>query len=297
MSKISESPDGSGVALDVAPSTPASKRGSILAGDELAVRDAERAGAQSLDAMVEELPGLNRLQRNRERAFPRDSTAPPPHPRMARHLPSPEEQRVPLSSRQKKARSKIRREAAQKSRVTERIAAHDLITQDKTWTAINGELATAVGDAQQLGPDSFRHVQRVDRFIAQYERLNDRSHVVYANVDFNRGINSSNIEQFLTNQVNPGTQLHCDQYTGAAHTLHEVTDENRNYDATPVLEIETRRGAYVGNSDSLDNTGHLLPRGMSLAVVGHHWAEFVRPDGNTGRRLVVQAKDTTIADD
>ena len=58
-----------------------------------------------------------------------------------------------------------------------------------------------------------------------------------------------------------------------------------------VFEVATRRGAYLGASDSLDDTRHLLPRSMRLRVVGHQLATYVRPDGSTGKRYVVQVQD------
>ena len=60
-----------------------------------------------------------------------------------------------------------------------------------------------------------------------------------------------------------------------------------------VFEISTRRGQYVGQSDSLDNTAHLLPRGMRLQVVGTHEATYQAPDGTTGSRMVIQLRDIT----
>jgi hypothetical protein len=50
---------------------------------------------------------------------------------------------------------------------------------------------------------------------------------------------------------------------------------------------------YLGRSDSVDDTAHLLPRGMRLRVAGSHQGNYQRPDGSTGRRLVIQLTDIT----
>ena len=60
-----------------------------------------------------------------------------------------------------------------------------------------------------------------------------------------------------------------------------------------VFEIQTRRGAYLGHSDSQDRTDHLLPRGMEFEVVGTHEATYRAPDATTGRRMVIQLRDVT----
>ena len=59
------------------------------------------------------------------------------------------------------------------------------------------------------------------------------------------------------------------------------------------FEVQTRRGAYLGQSDKKDNTQHLLPRGMEFEVVGVQEASYRSPDGRTGSRMVVQLRDVT----
>jgi hypothetical protein len=49
---------------------------------------------------------------------------------------------------------------------------------------------------------------------------------------------------------------------------------------------------YLGRSDSVDDTTHLLPRGMRLRVVGSHLTRYRRPDGTDGRRRIIQLVDT-----
>ena len=60
-----------------------------------------------------------------------------------------------------------------------------------------------------------------------------------------------------------------------------------------VFELQTRRGAYLGQSDKKDNTQHLLPRGLEFEVVGVQEASYRSPDGTTGTRMVVQLRDVT----
>jgi len=75
--------------------------------------------------------------------------------------------------------------------------------------------------------------------------------------------------------------------------MHEVEPPAGVAADGPVLEIQTRRGMYLGRSDSLDDTAHLLPRGLQLQVVGMHEADYQRPDRSAGRRAVIQCLDVT----
>jgi hypothetical protein len=60
-----------------------------------------------------------------------------------------------------------------------------------------------------------------------------------------------------------------------------------------VFEIETDRGMYLGRSDKVDDTAHLLPRGMRFEVVSAGQGRYRRPDGTIGRRMIVQLRDIT----
>ena len=76
-------------------------------------------------------------------------------------------------------------------------------------------------------------------------------------------------------------------------TLLEKTHKPFKVWFRAVFEISTRRGVYLGHSDSQDNTAHLLPRGMAFEVIGTHEATWRAPDGTSGTRVVVQLRDIT----
>ena len=135
-------------------------------------------------------------------------------------------------------------------------------------------------------------VQRADRAIQAYERRSNRGHVVYVNVQLPGPLQGGDpVGVARSFPLPPGTVVEFDRFTGAAHTMHEVEPADGG-EGTLVLEVQTRRGMYAGRSDSLDDTTHLLPRGLRLRVAGEaHRATYRRPDGTTGRRPVIQLLD------
>lgn len=269
------------------------KAGVMLTGPEADRRAENRAGARELDTMIEGSPGLTRQQKDRERAMPRETTGDLGDPRMRRTLPDVGEVRRPLSSRQRKARSVTKRGVQDRLPRTQYDAVRGVLTDRGAWTTTNNALADATGDVQMLTDKQRQQVQRIDRAIQAYERANDRGHVVYCNWEPPASVNRANIVGFLNNQLPPGTTVEFDRFTATAHTMHEVEVPESSGRPVPVFEIQTRRGLYLGRSDSVDDTRHLLPRGMSLTVAGQHTATYQRPDGTTGTRLVVQLIDTT----
>lgn len=256
-------------------------------------RAAERAGLRDLDAMVESSAGMTRQQRDRERAMPRDSTADVKHPAMERQLPLPDSIRQPLSSRQRKARSVAKHAAQDQMPRTQYDAVHRMITDDGHWRQINDVLSESNGDAQALSDEQRTQVQRFDRATQNFEKHNNRGHVVYANVEMPAMINASNLEGFVRNNFPKGSVLEFDRYTGGAHTMHQVETSTEHAHRTAVFEIQTRRGIYLGRSDSVDDTTHILPRGVQFKVAGTHMARYVRPDGSQGRRQVIQLIDVS----
>ena len=285
-------PDGGAVLdADRGSSSATAKLAQFTPAREAASRAEDRAGLRDLDAMTEAMPGLSRQQRDRARITPRQTNAALGHPRMQRTLPGSMVQRGPLSSRQKKARSKTRRAVTDRLPQAQYDAQRGLVTQPPRWTRLNDALSDAAGDVEALPESEQQHVRRVDRSIQAYERANDRGHVVYANVQMPAAINYTNLLAFSQNSFRPGDVLAFDRYTAAAHQLHEVSGPDPA-GRVAVFEIQTRRGAYLGGSDSIDNTGHLLPRGMRLEVVGVHSVSYRRPDGTAGRRIAIQLSDT-----
>lgn len=250
-----------------------------------------REGARDLDAMVESSPGMTRQQRDRERATPRGAAADIGHPAMERLLPEQNSVRTPLSSRQRKARSVTKHNTQDRMPQTQYEALHRVITDESAWRRTNDLLSESVGDAQELDEKTRVEVQRLDRAIQSYEQNNTRGHVVYANVEMPSMINSTSLEGFVRNNFKPGEVLEFDRYTGGAHTMHEI-EHTRAPHRTAVFEIQTRRGIYLGRSDSVDDTTHILPRGVRLTIVGVHQARYQKPDGSYGRRHVIQLVDS-----
>lgn len=293
----SSDPDGKAVLdADRGSSTAAAKLAQFTPAGEAKSRAEDRAGMRDLDAMTEAMPGLNRQQKDRARITPRETNAELGHPRMERTLPGALEQRSPLSSRQKKARSKTRRAITDRLPQAQYDAQRGLVTRPQRWSQLNDALSDAAGDVEALPDSEQQQVRRVDRSIQAYERANDRGHVVYANVQMPAAINYTNLLAFSQNSFRPGDELAFDRYTAAAHQLHEVSGPDPA-GRVAVFEVQTRRGAYLGGSDSIDNTGHLLPRGMRLKVVGVHPVSYRRPDGTAGRRIAIQLTDITPDDD
>lgn len=283
-------PDGV-VDADYGSGTRGSKSAEYLNEDVYNTRAEDRAGLRDLDAMVESSVGMTRQQRDRERATPRETNAELKHPAMERKLPAPDEVRKTLSSRQRKARSIAKHAAQDRFTQTQYDTVARVITDDGEWRQINDVLSENTGDAQALTDQQRTTVQRLDRAIQNYERENDRGHVVYANVEMPTMINSSNLEGFVRNNFQRGAVIEFDRFTGGAHTMHEVEVGSETAHRTAVFEIQTRRGVYLGKSDSSDDTTHVLPRAMRMKIAGTHWARYERPDGSEGRRQVIQLID------
>jgi len=288
MSRYSPTPDG---VLDLDRSSGrglANKRADLVDEEEFTDRAETRAGYRELDTAVENNPrGLSRAQGDRERAVPRDTVAELGHPQMLRPLLGDGELRTVLSSRQRKARSVDKRQAQDAMTLTEHRAVQSLITEQDVWHDTNEALSTVVGDAQELDEVTRTRVQRLDRSIQHYEETNRRGHVIYANVELPPDVlGARKPEKFINEHLPP--EITFDRYTGAAHCLHEIeSDQQTKY----ALEIQTRRGIYLGRSDSLDDTTHVLPRGIRLKPVGMRHAPYQRPDGTDGYRRVIQLVD------
>ena len=278
--------------------TAAAKRAQVMGVDVFTERAATRAGLRDLDARMEAMAGLTRAQRDRERITPRAQVAELGHPVMLRTLPGAGQVRAPLSSRQKKARSKTRLAVQSGLPDTQYAAQRDLVASQARFAALGDALSERAGDVGELSASQAAQVRRVDRSIAAYERGNDRGHVLYANVEMPVSINEANLEAFVARRLPVGTVVAFDRYTGATHQLHEATARAQevfgpDVAEVPVFEIATRRGAYLGHSDSMDDTAHLLPRAMVFQVVGSHRAGFTAPDGASGQRTVIQLRDVT----
>lgn len=264
--------------------------------EDMARRDDSRDYAKDTDRRIERTPGYSRAAKDKDRAQPRPTTAPLGHPRKARQLPGQDQARVPISSRQRKDRSATKNRVEDRMAGTVHQAVHEAISDKGTWDSMNRVLSAAAGNVQhdRIPEETRRRVQRVDRAIQAYERENDRSHVVYTQVQMPAYINASNAMGYVRRNLPEGSVIDLDRYTFATHCMHEFDAglaDRKQRERTVVFELATRRGMYMGSSDSRDDTRHLLPRSMRLRVLGHHEATYTRPDGSTGTRWVVQLQD------
>ncbi len=255
-----------------------------------------RIGADLSDRVLEDDTSRNRAARDRDRAYPRD-TSTVDDDRKRRQLPDRGEFRGDLSSRQRKERSAAKRRVLEGAARTQ---ARELLwaTSDpERWRHLNSSLRTATGNAQELDARERRSVQRLDRLIQSYERDSGRGHVVYAVVELPTDTAVTR-RRDVPATLQPGARISFDQYTMATHTLHEaaaVAERRRAEGSTAtavILEIETSRGMYLGRSDSVNDTSHLLPRGLGMRVAGiDEHADYARPGGYDST-LVVQLRDT-----
>jgi hypothetical protein len=275
-------------------STPQSKSAIPISLEDAAHREDDRAGLRDLDARLERAHGLTRAQRDAQRISPRDAAADIDHPMKERRLLAPGTTRQPLSGRQQKARRKAALAVLNKLPSTQYRALTDLMDEGSGgWARINDQLSASAGDIEALSERDTAGVRRLDRAIQACEAATDRGHVVYANVRLPTAINRSNIEAYTQRQYQPGDEVAFDRYTGAAHSLHEITPVDDPAGRVAVFEIQTRRGIYLGKSEGSDDSAHLLPRGMQLRVVGVHHATYQGRAGEQGSRMVIQLVDAT----
>ncbi|EID81756.1 hypothetical protein W59_01259 [Rhodococcus opacus RKJ300 = JCM 13270] len=267
--------------------TPVSKSAGYRPAATYADRAVERDSARELDRMVEDAE-FTRARKDLERAFPR-ATVPEVSERKRRALPIPDSIRLGLSSRQRKVRSVNKHRAQSSLPKVGYTAVRTLIDDLERWNTVGESLSTARGDAQQLEETMRSQVQRVDRAIQTAERFNDRGHIVYCAVSLPHAVPREAVN--LPSTLQPGSRLDFDRHTMATHAVHELDSTLGERDV--VFEIETGRGMYLGRSDSVDDTAHLLPRGMRFEVVSAGEGRYRRPDGSIGRRMIVQLRDVT----
>lgn len=234
--------------------------------------------------MVEASERLSRLQKDRARVLPRDASA-TFNPRTQQREPELVELRRGISGRQMKVRSILKRQTQAKWTLAQRKTITALIGNDRSkWTTLTDALSAHLGDVQELPDRQRQEIQRVDRAIARFEELNTREHRIYANVQIPPGMREEEICETPA--------VHLDRWTAGAHNLHEISVAEAEIDEdTYVLEIPTRRGMYLGQSDGGTETPHLLPRGMTFEVEGIYDATYVTPEGTRGTRRIIRLRE------
>lgn len=253
-------------------------------------REFMRLANRIIDEARDEDASLTRATRDRDRATPRDVS----HVESARlrtGLPSGGDFREALSGRQRKIRCATKNQVMATAPGAQHRAIRTMLGESDPgeWRRVNGALHHFAGDVQQLPERDRTQVQRLDRAIQSYERLNDRSHKIYVAVklpDTHRDV--SRLED-LPPELSPGAALTFDQFTICRHNLHETPghDSARHV----VFELVTNRGMYLGSSDSVEDTTHLLPRGLACEVVSAEGVTYATASGGFDERLVLQLKE------
>jgi len=245
-------------------------------------KETNREGLAELDRMTEASNRLTRAQKDRERIIPRDASG-PANAATKMRVPEFDEIRTPVSGRQMKARSKLKRATQRRWTRAQYRAVQEATSSATSWQQLTDHLSAAQGDTDLLPARALQSVQRIDRSIRQYEERNDRQHLVYANVQLPEGFDASKLENYPA--------VHLDRWTAGTHNLHELSEAGQTDDNTYVIELATRRGMYFGQSEGGSTTEHLLPRGMSFTVEKVYEARWKGPDGHTGTRRVIRLQE------
>lgn len=261
-----------------------------VAQDAMTEREFQRIANRVVDELRDDDTALTRAARDRDRATPRDASH-VDSDRLRGELPSREEFRETLSGRQRKLRSAVKNKVMAGAPASQHAAIGSMLAaEDPTeWRRINGGLHHAAGDVQQLADTDRAKVQRLDRAIQSYERLNDRTHRVYVAVDLPDTVADVTKPEDLPDSLEPGSTIAFDQFTLTRHNLHETPrhDSARHV----VFEVVTSRGMYLGRSDSVEDTTHLLPRGMQFDVAAVDHVAYATQSGGFNERLVIQLRE------
>lgn len=213
-------------------------------------------------------------------------------PRKMRKFAAPDQPRRMLSSNMKKEYSQTKRAWETKLPKTRRRALDRTMRDTASLEGLNRALRGTHGTKSELPSAVRKRAESVDRTIQDYERTNERQHIVYTTLRApkDHGNSRNAVMRRLTEMgENPESQpLTFDGYVPATHSLGNI--EN---DKDIVLEMRTKSGAYLGTSDTTPNADHIVNRGRSFQVVGAHEVSYAKPDGSTGTRTVVQVDDVT----
>ena len=198
-----------------------------------------------------------------------------------------------LSSNMKKDYSRTKRAWVQSLPKTRRRAVERTMSDRASLEGVNRALHSTVGMKSELPSAVRRRIEATDRAIQDYERTNDRQHIVYATLQAPRPHGNSRTalrNRLAAMAADPEeTQgLTFDGYIPATHSLGNVSDS-----ADIVMEIRTRSGAYLGTSDTTPNSDHVVGRGRVLKPVGVHEVPYMTPEGSRGTRYLVQMDDVT----
>jgi hypothetical protein len=261
-----------------------------VAEDVMGDRELQRLSSRIADEARDDDTSLTRGARDRDRATPRDFSHVDSQ-RLHGDLPTRGEFRRALSVRQRKIRSATKNQVMASAPASQHQAIRTMLTDENPdeWRRINCALHNAAGDVHQLADRDRVGVQRLDRAIQSYERLNDRTHKVYVAVELPDTHSDIRRLRDLPVNLRPGAAVAFDQLTLTRHNLHETPghDSNRHV----VFEVVTSRGMYLGRSDSVEDTTHILPRGMQFEVASAEYATYETRPGGFDERIVLQLRE------
>lgn len=261
-----------------------------VAEDAMTERSFQRLANQITDELRDEDSSLTRATRDRDRATPRDVSH-VDSDRLRGELPAREEFREILSGRQRKIRSTVKNQVMASAPASQHAAIGSMLSSEdpREWRRINEGLHHGAGDVQQLADTDRAKVQRLDRAIQSYERLNDRTHRVYVAVKLPDNHGDITKPSDLPANLQPGATVAFDQFTLTRHNLHETPghDSSRHV----VFEVVTSRGMYLGRSDSVEDTTHVLPRGMQFDVASAEHIAYATRSGGFNERVVLQLRE------
>ncbi|WP_236737381.1 hypothetical protein [Mycolicibacterium llatzerense] len=267
------------------------KQAREVAEDVITELDFQRLSNRISDALRDEDSSLTRATRDRDRATPRDVSH-VDSPRLSQDLPVPDEFRGALTARQRKLRCAIKNQVMNAAPESQKQAMRTMVTDDspEEWRRINRSLHRAAGDVHELDGADRKTVQRLDRLIQSYERQNDRHHKVYVSVQLPDNHRDVISPETLPENLQPGRRIAFDQFTAAKHNLHETpgVDSPRHL----VFELVTGKGMYLGRSDTVEDTTHLLPRGCMFTIASAEYATYADAGGGFGDRLVLQLRES-----
>ncbi|OAT69301.1 hypothetical protein AWB85_21275 [Mycobacteroides immunogenum] len=261
-----------------------------LSAEVMSDREFRRLADRIADEARDLDTNLTRAARDRDRATPRDRSY-VASTRLQEALPERGEFRHALSGRQRKIRSATKNKVISAAPASQHQAVRTMLTDEdpREWSRINRALHNAAGDVQQLPARDRAVVQRLDRAIQSYERRNDRTHRVYVSVELPDTQRDIRGLRDIPMNLRPGTSGTFDQFTITRHNLHETPGHDS--DRHLLFEIATNRGMYLGRSDSIEDTTHILPRGLRWEVRSAEYVTYQTPAGGYGERIVLQLKE------
>lgn len=215
------------------------------------------------------------------------------NPRKGRSLPNANETRGMLSSRMKKENAKTKGAWQSSLPGTRRQAISRVASDPQRLEDTNRVLRATHGTVSEAPPAIEKAIRRQDRAIQDYERINEREHVVYAVMKppKDHGNSRNAVERRLNAMAEDknSAPLAFDGYIPSSHSLGNLNPGPNDI----VMEIRTRSGAYLGSSDTLPDADHIVGRGRSMRVSDVQDVEYIKPDGSTGRHRLVQLDDVT----